>query len=105
MKREKPVINGTKSNLLVALVASLLILLQPLILGCRDVQSEIEVKEYLIDPSDATLYRVVNNEQTGKPEEEFAKIQGNPAMKRFACWIDTDRKALVDLLKERCKCE
>lgn len=77
----------------------------PVISGCRDVQSEIEIRSYLIDPSDATLYRVVHNEQTGKDEEEFAKIQGNRAMKRFACWIDTDRKNLAEILKDRCKCE
>lgn len=72
------------------------------IAGCKNERAKLQTEMWLIDPADSTLYRVINKPD-GSQVEQFYSIPQNPKlMKRFGCYIDTDRKAAAEYVEQHC---
>jgi len=66
--------------------------------GCKDVQKKIDADSWLVDSTDATLYRVLDNGQ-----EEYIHIHLNPEAEQFMCWHKDDVKKWANELTAKCK--
>jgi hypothetical protein len=68
------------------------------LIACKEEQEKIEADSWLIDSTDATLYRVLDY-----GTEEFMNIYLNPEAELFMCWHKDDVKKWADKLTEKCK--
>jgi len=82
------------------LVASAVLLLLALLPACKQDRA-LKADLWNIRASDSSLYRVVKGAD-GKEYEEFYSIPENPAMSRFACMLDTDRKKWLEYMERNC---
>ncbi|MCK4609468.1 MAG: hypothetical protein KAT71_08295 [Gammaproteobacteria bacterium] len=66
------------------------------------VAKEIKAEAWLVKSKDASLYRVVEDDD-GDVYEEFIEIKDNKESELYVCWHKDDVKKWMELLTLRCE--